>query len=257
MLLAYARDFTAGALCAEITEVARNGVELMRLIHHSMNKTAPPPSFRVSKEEGQEEYLAPGGHSMVALFTVLPTALRERHETAGTVDASTWTFIRAVRELPEGMALNVKVDKRTKQGGNTTPETVLTLGVAPLVLQLIAGAPTLAIVLQNARAVLGYQVRLPSICINCVNHIDEPCMMKPRPVQDWHVRAKILCTRLVILQGLKEVARFCTACQQVSALAVEYCKELATARGKVCNSQGAWYPSKGTHADAVYIGGYE
>lgn len=171
MLLAYARDFTAGALCAEITEVARNGVELMRLIHHSMNKTAPPPSFRVSKEEGQEEYLGPGGHSMVALFTVLPTALRERHETAGTVEASTWTFIRAVRELPEGLALNLKVDRRTKKTGKTTTEAVITQGVAPLVLQLIAGAPTLAIVLQNTRAVLGYKVRQPSKCTQCVNRL--------------------------------------------------------------------------------------
>ena len=173
-MFAYISDLpgaTTGGMNADITEVARNAVELLRLIHHSMNRTAPPPSYRVSKQEGQEEYVAPGGHSMVAMFTIQPTALRERHETAGTAEASTWTFIRAVRELPEGLALNLKVDKRTKKTGKTTTEAVITQGVAPLVLQLIAGAPTLAIVLQNTRAVLGYKVRQPSKCIQCVNRI--------------------------------------------------------------------------------------
>lgn len=35
------------------------------------------------------------------------------------------------------------------------------------------------------------------------------------------------------MQGLNQVARFSTACQQVSSLAIAYCEELATCRDQV------------------------
>lgn len=38
------------------------------------------------------------------------------------------------------------------------------------------------------------------------------------------------------MQDLSTVARFCAACQQIAALAVAYCQELATARGQVCSN---------------------
>lgn len=102
--------------------------------------------------------MAPGGHTMVGVFAVVGTAAKTQEEVAGTRDEGTWLYIDAVRSLPEGKKVNLKTESR-KGGRKDEGRRVHELSVSPLVTQLIAGAPTLAIILQQATAVLGHQVQ--------------------------------------------------------------------------------------------------
>ena len=129
----------------------------MRLMHHSMSHSKPPTSFKCNAEDGYEEYTAPGGHTMVALFTVFQVTTLDQKDVAGTSEEATWAFINAVRNTPEGISLGAKIERKTRGKGNKAA-TYSEVSVSPLVIQLIAGAPTLAIVLQNARPALGFQV---------------------------------------------------------------------------------------------------
>lgn len=131
----------------------------MRLMHHCMNHTRPHSHYKCNSEDGYREYTAPGGHTMVALFTVFQVTARDLKEVVGTSEEATWAFINAVRSIPEGPSLCAKIDRKDRIRNNKTT-TYTEVGVSPLAIQLIAGAPTQAIILQNARTILGHQVGL-------------------------------------------------------------------------------------------------
>lgn len=140
--------------------MAKNAAELLRLMHHSMNGTAPPENYKTSADDTGQEYLAPGGHTMAAVFAVATTAVRTVEEVAGTPDEGTWLFIDAVRALPEGARLNLKVESK-KSGSIKKQKRTSEVQVSSVLTQLIAGAPTLAIVVQQATPVLGHKVCKP------------------------------------------------------------------------------------------------
>lgn len=154
--------------------VARNSVELVRLMHHSMNHSEPPANYRCSAStEGDDEvYLAPGGQTLVALFTVTNAAQREQNEVHNTEDALTWQYITALRSLQDVKHLQVMQKPARPTGeGAVSPDSQAT-GAPPskrpagaqfylpdMLLQLFAGAPTLAIVLADRREIAVAEVR--------------------------------------------------------------------------------------------------
>lgn len=146
----------------------------MRLMHHSMNHSEPPANYRCSAASGGDdaEYLAPGGHTLVALFTVTKTARREHHEVYNTEDAMTWQFITALRAVQDAKLLQV-VQKTAKFGSDrpvgpapqeqseTPPDKQAgtRFHLPDMLVQLLAGAPTLAIVLADRRELAAAEVR--------------------------------------------------------------------------------------------------
>lgn len=146
----------------------KNGVELLRCMHHSMNCSEPPPNYQcgagVRRDQGV--YSAPGGQTLVAMFTVSKHTVRANEEVHNTEDDKTWTFINAVRQLQDATELHVQEKRPASQDATNTSKTGgRTLQnyneqfLSPLLLQLLCGAPTLAILLAESPAALADALR--------------------------------------------------------------------------------------------------
>lgn len=141
---------------AETYAVASNVVELIRLIHHSLNHSLPPPNYRCGKGDagGHGVYLAPGGYTLVAMFTVCQSTCIQSADVHDTATATTWSFLGEVRALKESAILHVHEKSPGSELGGEGLQYL-----SPQLRQLLAGAPTLATLLAERPAVLGVQVR--------------------------------------------------------------------------------------------------